>query len=235
MRGHSAAVFAMVVLACFVCASQLAAWQTSATGSSDSFAAPTPSRSSLKDQLVFVRADPSLGVSSTVSIAETNGNTGSVSGRHSAPVFQPTSASNPKSNEIALMKPDGSAVKRLNVYGSDPSLSPDGNKIAYCSIRETLYSQIYVMNSDATSQKRLTNINTGDACGPVWSHDGKILAFYAFALTNPRRNPEIWVMDADGSNQKRLTDHGIDPAWSTIARLSSLPIATTTNFSRFTR
>jgi Tol biopolymer transport system component len=100
------------------------------------------------------------------------------------------------------------------VFGSDPSLSPDGTKVAYCSLRESIYSQIYVMNSDGTGDRRVTNFNTGDACGPVWSHDGKKIAFYAFALAQPSRNPQIFVMDSDGSNQEKLMDRGLDPSWS---------------------
>jgi TolB protein len=70
------------------------------------------------------------------------------------------------------------------------------------------------MNADGSGQKRLTTISTGDACGPVWSHDGKKIAFYEFALPNPSRNPAIWVMDADGGNPKRLTEHALSPSWS---------------------
>src|SRR5437879_6154830 len=79
---------------------------------------------------------------------------------------------NPKTSEIALMNPDGSGVTRLHVFGSDPMISPDGSRIVYCSQRDTIYSQIYVMNSDGTAPKRLTDMKNGDACGPAWSRDG---------------------------------------------------------------
>ena len=201
-----------------------------------SAAAPASGTSRVvKDKIVFVRADPSIGVSSmrTITVAESgpgaigdqsNEATGAasaggmVTNTHDAPDMQGRAVANPKTSEIALMNPDGSGVSRLHVFGSDPMLSPDGSKIVYCSQRETIYSQIYVMNADGTGQKRLTNINSGDAGGPVWSHDGKKIAYYAFALTSPSRNPELWVMDADGSNAKRLTDHAMDPSWSPDGR-----------------
>ncbi len=188
----------------------------------------------LKDKIVFVRADPSIGVSSmrTITVAESgpgaigdqaNEATGASQGgmvtvTHDAPDMQGRAVANPKTSEIALMNPDGSGVTRLHVFGADPMLSPDGSKIVYCSQRETIYSQIYVMNADGTAPKRLTDSKNGDAFGPAWSRDGKKIAYYAFAQTQPSRNPQIWVMDADGSNPKKLTDHGMDPSWSPDGR-----------------
>lgn len=124
------------------------------------------------------------------------------------------SAADAKMNLLAFMNPDGTGITDLHVNGLDPSVSPDGARIAFCSLRNDQYSQIYVMNADGSAQKRLTNISTGDACGPVWSHDGKKIAFYQFALTHPSRNPAIWVMDPDGNNLKKLTEHAMSPTWS---------------------
>jgi tricorn protease-like protein len=184
----------------------------------------------LKDKIVFVRADPSVGVSSMRSIVVAESGPGSIGDQenevtgagaggmvtttHDAPDMQSRAVANPKTSEIALMNPDGSGVTRLRVFGSDPMASPDGSKIAYCSQRDNIYSQIYVMNSDGTNPKRLTDVRSGDACGPAWSRDGKKIAYYAFAQAQPSRNPEIWVMDSDGSNPKKVTDHGMDPSWS---------------------
>ncbi len=184
----------------------------------------------LRDKIVFVRADPSIGVSSmrSITVAESSpnaigdqaneatgaGSGGMVTTTHDAPDMQSRAVANPKTSEIALMNPDGSGVTRLHIFGSDPMVSPDGSKIVYCSQHDTIYSQIYVMNSDGTASKRLTDMKNGDACGPAWSRDGKKIAFYAFAQTQPSRNPEIWVIDSDGTNPKRLADHGIDPSWS---------------------
>ena len=168
----------------------------------------------LKEKIVFVHADPSIAVSSMHSITDVNQATGEVTGSHDAPDLQGVASSARIKDEIELMNPDGTGISALHVFGSDPMISPDGTRIAYCALRDTIYYQIYVMNSDGTAQKRLTDVKTGDACGPAWSPDGKKLAFYAFANTQPSRNPEIWLMDADGSNPKKLTGHGMDPSWS---------------------
>lgn len=167
-----------------------------------------------QEKIVFTRADPNIGVASMRNITDVNGFSGDISGSHEAPDMQATASNNARRSRIAIMNPDGSNVEVMHLFGAEPSLSPDGTRIAYCSIRESLYSQIYLVNSDGTGDHKVTNFNTGDACGPVWSHDGKKLAFYAFALTHPNRNPEVWVMDSDGSNQKKVTDHGLDPSWS---------------------
>jgi len=212
-----------VSLAC-VALAPVAGGLQAGTSSTPAAQSAASSSQALKEKIVFVRADPSLGVAAMRTITVANDTTGRTSelglstSTHDAPDMQATASANVRRSEIALMNPDGSGATRLHVFGSDPALSPDGTKIAYCSMRETLYSQIYVMNVDGTGEKRLTNINTGDACGPAWSPNGKRIAFHAFALVNPRRNPEIWVMDPDGSNQKRLTEHGLDPSWSPDGR-----------------
>jgi dipeptidyl aminopeptidase/acylaminoacyl peptidase len=172
-----------------------------------------------KDKIVFVRADPTVGVQSIQQITEPNGfaptnELGVSKDHHDAPQFQATSSRDPRKNEIGLMNPDGSGIALLHVFGTDPTLSPDGTKIAYCSLQETQYAQLFVMNLDGSGRKRITNFQNGDACAHAWSRDGKKIAFHAFALMNPPRSPGIWLMDADRSNQKKLMDRALDGAWS---------------------
>jgi Tol biopolymer transport system component len=172
-----------------------------------SFAQSKPS-----EKIVFVRPDPIITMSPGLRISR-----GFLRGRlptTSIPDTTFNSVSEAKMNALAFMNPDGTGITDLHVNGFDPSVSPDGARIAFCSLRNDQYSQIYVMNADGTAQKRLTNISTGGSCGPAWSHDGKKIAFYQFALTHPSRNPEIWVMDPDGGNLKKLTEHALSPTWS---------------------
>lgn len=180
--------------------------------------AASNSKSALKERIVFVRADPSITLAAQRGITQVDSMSGGVTGSNAAPEMNTMASNAAMKNEIEVMNSDGSSVIPLHVFGSDPMLSPDGTKIVYCSERETIYSQIYVMNTDGSGPKRLTNVNNGDACGPAWSPDGRKIAYYAFAQTQPSRNPEIWMMDADGANPKKLTEHGMDPTWSPDGR-----------------
>ena len=58
------------------------------------------------------------------------------------------------------------------------------------------------MNDDGSSQRRLTS-NGADDLSPVWSPDGKRIAFTS--LRNG--NYDIYVMDAAGNHTTRLTTH----------------------------
>ena len=56
---------------------------------------------------------------------------------------------------------------------------------------------------------------------PVWSPDGRSIAFVSSRNANPDGS-EIWVMNADGSNQRRLTNNpgaNTAPTWSPDGRM----------------
>ncbi len=80
-----------------------------------------------------------------------------------------------------------------------PSVSPDGYKLAFASDRSGKY-QIYVVNTDGTQLTNITN-NSAQNWGAVWSPDGKKLAFG----TDRDGNNEIYVMNVDGSSPTNLT------------------------------
>ncbi len=77
-------------------------------------------------------------------------------------------------------------------------------------------SEIYVMNPDGTGQRRLT-VRDGLDIGPVWSPDGRQIAFNRGV---EGRGVDVFIMNADGTDQTRLTnlaDSGLgahSPTWS---------------------
>jgi Tol biopolymer transport system component len=170
-----------------------------------------------KEKIVFVRPDPVIVASSSGTRLFADPVGGAIHAVED-PSMQFNANADAKMNLLATMNPDGTGIVDLHINGYDPSVSPDGTKIAFCSLRDDQYSQIYIANADGSGQKRITKITTGDSCGPVWSHDGKKIAFYSFALTHPSRNPAIWIMDPDGSNMTRIAEHAMSPSWSPDSR-----------------
>ena len=122
--------------------------------------------------------------------------------------------------EIYAMHGDGHDVTRLTDEEADdfnPSWSPDGQKIAFSSFRDSSANEeIYVMNADDGSNViRLTHDETAVDREPSWSPDGQKIAF----SSNRDGNWEIYVMDAgNGRNVTRLTHNDaldIEPSWGT--------------------
>ncbi len=99
---------------------------------------------------------------------------------------------------------------------NQPALSPDGRQIAFeGNDGKGNTTEILVMNADGSNLRQLTNPSDSlyerNNWRPVWSPDGKKIAFYSDWNHNG-----IWMMNADGSEKVRLTDPLLDatnPCW----------------------
>ena len=119
--------------------------------------------------------------------------------------------------------PDASAeaVNLTRQGGGDfnPTFSPDGRKIAFSSNRDAYRaSEIYVMEADGSSPRRLTQAKGWDG-SPTWSLDGKAIYFYSEREGRAR----IYRMNADGSNPQPVTESGVralSPAISVGGRIA---------------
>jgi len=87
-----------------------------------------------------------------------------------------------------------------------PQISPDGKQIVF-SVTEYFLekgksnSEIYLMNSDGSDLKRMTNNKSGDF-SPVWAYDGKNILF----LSTRNNGVQIWSLPVNGGEAKQITD-----------------------------
>ena len=92
-----------------------------------------------------------------------------------------------------------------------PSLSPDGNLLAFASSHEG-NSELYRLDTRTKAIQRLTVNPSGDL-SPSWSPNGRELVF----VSDRGGGPQLFLMGSDGSNVRRLTfegDYNAAPVWS---------------------
>ena len=85
--------------------------------------------------------------------------------------------------------------------GVDPSVSPDGKKVAYFEYTDGNHNLVTI-NLDGSEKKVLTNFHDGTWMQRVdWSPDGKTLALAMFR----QFQQDIYLMNADGTDVRALT------------------------------
>jgi TolB protein len=111
---------------------------------------------------------------------------------------------------LYLIASDGSNPRVLVRNGADPSVSPDGRRLAF--VRD---GAIWVMRRDGSGQRPLTSPDVGSTekrfpgsnatvdNGPAWSPDGRTV--YFSRLDWETTTESIFSVHADGTGLRRLT------------------------------
>jgi TolB protein len=104
-----------------------------------------------------------------------------------------------RGESIWIANPDGTEAKKVT-RGSSPDISPDGTRIAFTTDepdKKTGPVRHIAVVEIAAGKTTVFKEMPGDNCfGPVWSHDGRQIAFYILA----EKNWQIGVVKSDGSD-----------------------------------
>jgi TolB protein len=130
-----------------------------------------------------------------------------------------------RSFDIFSAKPDGTDLKRVTTtdrYDAEGTVSPDGKKIVFTSLRSGDL-EIWDMNVDGSNPRQLTN-EVGYDGGPWHSQDGQWIVWRAARPKTPEETKnyqdllakdlvrpdklELMVMKADGTQKKQITSNG---------------------------
>ena len=110
-----------------------------------------------------------------------------------------------QNSDIWLVNPDGSVQTQVTTFAAAaeqrPVFSPDSSRIVFSTGRDGGNQNIYVINSDGSGERQLTDDAEG-AQEPAFSPDGQQIVYISHA---DAAGQHIWIMNADGSNQRRLT------------------------------
>jgi len=131
------------------------------------------------------------------------------------------------SYQLYSMNEDGSNVQQLTNDPNFPILyarwSPDGKKIAVVSVvgDKRTYPEyrgaIFIMDADGRNRYQLTQqyvvvddstygrLMYGGAWEPVWSPDGKQIAYLRLMVPEVFGNWDVFIINIDGSNERRIT------------------------------
>jgi Tol biopolymer transport system component len=150
----------------------------------------------------------------------------------------------PEFNEVYVMNADGThahpitsvtASKPFAMDVQSPMWSPDGKQLVFevwnlSNADPPNRRALYVVNSDGSGLRQLTDwsLNGGDS--PDWSPDGSSILFRTISVSN-KHHGNLYTIHPDGTGLKQLTNY---PAPKTVLTGSFSPDGNWIVFSRFT-
>lgn len=126
-----------------------------------------------------------------------------------------------KRNGVWIVPATGGTPQQIADFGSDPGWSPDSQRLVFTSDAGGLAGQssLWTVNRDGSERKPLTQVGTpnGGHRAPVWSHDGR---FVAFVVARGGWTMQIWLVDVASGAQQLIdtTQNGADPAFAPDSR-----------------
>jgi TolB protein len=132
----------------------------------------------------------------------------------------------PKSYDYAYLNKKGICVYSIadkmeylaDAKGQDPCISPDGRKLAFTWSNKAGDRFIAVMDL-ATKKRTIFNTHNNNCYGPVWSPNGKYIAYNAFDAQKSKWS--IAIIDSGNTATKILTaslEQCFSPTWTSDSK-----------------
>lgn len=101
--------------------------------------------------------------------------------------------------------PPGGPLVDSTRCDAQPTVSPDGRRVAFISNRTGRY-EVWTVDSNGGDQTAITELEAQGMVGPRWSPDGSRLVVGAQVGIGQDPGADLWIVDAPGRSARRLTD-----------------------------
>jgi len=123
----------------------------------------------------------------------------------------------PRHGPERVLSLPGFLGKGYTDWTGGPAWSPDGESLLYSGVVAPRDSELFSITRQGGDLRQLTRDNLDDV-DPVWSPDGRRIAFARRVIDFAGYPSSLYVMDADGGRLRRLTKPGYTPdpapSWS---------------------